>query len=338
MDIENVNEIFEKFKKTTVLVIGDVMIDCYITGKVSRISPEAPVPIVNAQSRNYRLGGAANVALNLKSLGSTPILCSVIGSDNKAKVFYDLMEDCGLDSVGLVPMYGRKTTVKYRIIGNNAHIVRVDDEKDEQLKERERRQFLTTVEQLIDHHDIDAVIIEDYDKGLFSKDLIEEIIAFANEQHIFVAVDPKKRNFNNYAHFNLFKPNLKELAFGCNIEDNVELKLEDIHALVKKFAAEKDIEKVMITMSANGIAFYDSKNDQFYYQNAFKRRVSDVSGAGDTVISVATLFLLSGESIEHTCLASNLAGGLVCEYVGVVPVNSMQLKNEIVNKSTAFEA
>ena len=123
MDMDKINEVFDQFRNTNVLVIGDVMIDCYITGKVTRISPEAPVPIVNAQSRTYRLGGAANVALNLKSLGAHPILCSVIGSDNKAKVFYDLMEDCDLDSVGLVPMYGRRTTVKYRIIGNNAHIV-----------------------------------------------------------------------------------------------------------------------------------------------------------------------------------------------------------------------
>ncbi len=337
MNIENVNAIFDQFNNATVLVIGDVMIDCYITGKVTRISPEAPVPIVNAQSRNYRLGGAANVALNLKSLGATPILCSVIGSDTKAKVFYDLMEDADMDSVGLVPMYGRKTTIKYRIIGNNAHIVRVDDEKDEQLKEREKRQFITTVEQLIEHHPIDAVIFEDYDKGLFSKDLIEEIIGFARAKNIFVAVDPKKRNFNNYSNVNLFKPNLKELASGLNIEDNIELKLDEIHALVKDFAAKKNIDKMMITMSAKGIAFYDSKLDKFYHQEAFKRRVSDVSGAGDTVISVATLFLLKEESIENTCLASNLAGGLVCEYVGVVPINSTQLKKEFISKSAASD-
>lgn len=130
MNMDNVNKTFEKFSNSNILVIGDVMIDCYITGTVSRISPEAPVPIVNANERSYRLGGAANVALNLKSLGATPILCSVIGSDNKAKVFYDLMEDAELDSVGIVPMFGRKTTIKYRIIGNNAHIVRVDDERD----------------------------------------------------------------------------------------------------------------------------------------------------------------------------------------------------------------
>lgn len=335
MDIENVNKTFEQFSNANVLVIGDVMIDCYITGKVTRISPEAPVPIVNAQNRNYRLGGAANVALNLKSMGATPILCSVIGSDNKAKVFYDLMEDCDLDAVGLVPMYGRKTTIKYRIIGNNAHIVRVDDERDEQLKEREKRQFITTVEQIIEHQHIDAMIFEDYDKGLFSKELIEEIIGFAKAKNIFVAVDPKKRNFNNYSNVNLFKPNLKELAAGLNIEENIELKLDEIHALVKKFSAEKNIDKMMITMSAQGIAFYDSKNDKFYHQEAFKRRVSDVSGAGDTVISVATLYLLSGETIENTCLASNLAGGIVCEYVGVVPINSGTLKSEIVKKSNS---
>ena len=329
MDKDKINQIFDKFSNANVLVIGDVMIDCYISGKVTRISPEAPVPIVNAQSRNYRLGGAANVALNLKSLGAKPILCSVIGSDNKSKVLYDLMEECELDSLGLVPIYGRRTTVKYRIIGNNAHIVRVDDERDEQLKEREKRQFLTTVEQVIDHNPIDAIIFEDYDKGLFSRDLIEEIITFAHKKNIFIAVDPKKRNFNNYQNVNLFKPNMKELSAGLNLEDNVALTLENIHDLTKKFATEKNIDMVLITMSDKGMAFYDRIADKFYHQEAFTRRVSDPSGAGDTVISVSTLFLLSKESMEMTCLASNLAGGLVCEYVGVVPINTAQLKSEI---------
>lgn len=338
MNMDNVNKTFEKFSNSNILVIGDVMIDCYITGTVSRISPEAPVPIVNANERSYRLGGAANVALNLKSLGATPILCSVIGSDNKAKVFYDLMEDAELDSVGIVPMFGRKTTIKYRIIGNNVHIVRVDDERDEQLNERQKRQFITTVEQVIEHQPIDAIIFEDYDKGLFSQEMIAEIINFAHQKNIYVAVDPKKRNFNSYEHVNLFKPNLKELAAGLHIEDNVALSLDDIHKLSKQFANEKDIDKVMITMSAKGIAFYDRKTDKFYHQDAFQRHVSDVSGAGDTVISVATLYLLNGETVESTCLASNLAGGLVCEYVGVVPVSSAQLKNEIVkNQSAAVE-
>lgn len=338
MNMDNVNKTFEKFNNSNILVIGDVMIDCYITGSVSRISPEAPVPIVNASERSYRLGGAANVALNLKSLGATPILCSVIGSDNKAKVFYDLMEDAELDSVGIVPMFGRKTTIKYRIIGNNVHIVRVDDERDEQLNERQKRQFITTVEQVIEHQPIDAIIFEDYDKGLFSQEMIAEIINFAHQKNIYVAVDPKKRNFNSYEHVNLFKPNLKELAAGFHIEDNVALSLDDIHKLSKQFANEKDIDKVMITMSAKGIAFYDRKTDKFYHQDAFQRHVSDVSGAGDTVISVATLYLLNGETVESTCLASNLAGGLVCEYVGVVPVSSAQLKNEIVkNQSAAVE-
>lgn len=338
MNMDNVNKTFEKFNNSNILVIGDVMIDCYIAGSVSRISPEAPVPIVNASERSYRLGGAANVALNLKSLGATPILCSVIGSDNKAKVFYDLMEDAELDSVGIVPMFGRKTTIKYRIIGNNAHIVRVDDERDEQLNERQKRQFITTVEQVIEHQPIDAIIFEDYDKGLFSQEMIAEIIDFAHQKNIYVAVDPKKRNFNSYEHVNLFKPNLKELAAGLHIEDNVALTLDDIHKLSKQFAIEKDIDKVMITMSAKGIAFYDRKTDKFYHQDAFQRHVSDVSGAGDTVISVATLYLLNGETVESTCLASNLAGGLVCEYVGVVPVSSAQLKNEIVkNQSAAVE-
>lgn len=328
------NEIFDKFQGTNILVIGDVMIDCYISGKVTRISPEAPVPIINAESRSYRLGGAANVALNLKSLGTNPILCSVIGSDNKAKVFYDLMEDADLDAVGIVPMFGRRTTIKYRIIGNNQQIARVDDERDVQLKEREKRQFITTMEQIIEHHPIDAIIFEDYDKGLFSKDLIMEIIHFAKKKGIFIAVDPKQRNFNYYSNVNLFKPNLKELSRGLHIEDNVELSLEDIHDIAKRFAMEKSIDMVMITMSAKGIAFYDRNQDQFYHHAAFPRHVSDVSGAGDTVISVATLFLLKENTMQMTCLAANIAGGLVCEYVGVVPVNKSHLRDEILKHSS----
>lgn len=328
MDIEKVNKIFDNFKDTNVLVVGDAMIDCYIEGKVNRISPEAPVPIVNAQTRNYRLGGAANVALNLKALGANPILCSVIGSDNKAKVFYELLEDAEMDSVGIVPMFGRRTTVKYRIIGNGQQVVRVDDEQVAVLKERERRQFLTTIEQLIEHHSINAIIFEDYDKGLFSPELINEIIHFAKDKNIFIAVDPKRRNFSNYANVNLFKPNLKELSHGVRIEDTVELSLEEIHKIAKDFANEKQIDKVMITMSAKGIAFYDRGLDSFYHHPAFQRHVSDVSGAGDTVIAVATLFLLNGNSIQDTCLAANIAGGLVCEHLGVVPVNTSRLKNE----------
>ncbi len=235
MKIDKVDQIFDEFKNAKILVIGDVMIDCYLTGKVSRISPEAPVPIVNVQSRSYRLGGAANVALNLKSLGADPILCSVIGSDSKAKVFYNLMEDCDLTSDAIVPMFGRRTTIKYRIIGNDCHIVRVDDERVQQLKEREKRQFLTTVEQIIDHNDIDALIFEDYDKGLFSQDLISEIIAFAHKKNIYVAVDPKEKNFNNYTNVNLFKPNMKELTKGLHMEENVELSLDEIHEVAKDF-------------------------------------------------------------------------------------------------------
>jgi rfaE bifunctional protein kinase chain/domain len=209
----------------------------------------------------------------------------------------------------------------------------VDDERVQQLKEREKRQFLTTVEQIIDHNVIDAIIFEDYDKGLFSKDLISEIISFAHKKKIFVAVDPKEKNFNNYTNVNLFKPNMKELSKGLHVEENVELSLEEIHDLAKDFAEKQHIDKVMVTMSSRGIAFYDRENDKFFHQPAFQRRVSDVSGAGDTVISVSSLYLLKGHSVEETCLASNLAGGLVCEYVGVVPINGAQLKFELAKHS-----
>lgn len=333
MNTQGVNDVFARFVDANVLVIGDVMIDCYIMGKVNRISPEAPVPIVNVQERIYRLGGAANVALNLKSLGAHPILCSVIGKDEKTDHFMQLMRDNDLESVGILSVDDRKTTIKYRIIGNNNQIVRVDDETEQQLPTDETERFYALVKQLIETRSVQAIVLEDYDKGLFSKKLITEIVTMARNNGIFVSVDPKKRHFNDYDSVNLFKPNLKELTVGLEFEESKELSLEDIHTLSKRFAETKGIDYMMITMSAKGVAFYDRKNDSFYHQDAFKRKISDVSGAGDTVISVATLCMTNGLSVEETCLMANLAGGIVCESLGVVPIDCTVLKNEFVNKS-----
>lgn len=161
------DSLFKSFENTTVLVVGDVMVDCYLNGKVNRISPEAPVPIMNVQNREYRLGGAANVALNLKSLGAKPVLCSVIGKDNKGTIFYNLLQKNDLDSLGIIHSTDRKTTIKYRVVGNKTQMLRIDDEDDSYLNEKESSQFLTTLTQIIDNQKIDVIVFVDYDKGLF---------------------------------------------------------------------------------------------------------------------------------------------------------------------------
>lgn len=327
-----IDTLFESFKKSTVLVIGDVMIDAYLKGSVSRISPEAPVPIVEVGERSYRIGGAANVALNLKSLGATPILCSVIGQDEKGSVFCNLLKDNDLSEEGIVTSTQRRTTVKYRVIGNKSQMLRIDEEDTCLLNETESDLLMSKIQSIFDGKRIDAVIFEDYDKGVLSKDLIRNVIRLAKATGALVTVDPKKRNFFDYDGADLFKPNLKELLDGLNDNRN-NLPLEKIRDLMSGFAKRKNIAIMMTTLSERGIAVYDEKTGTFFNQPAFLRKISDVSGAGDTVISVATLCLVAGIPVERTAVIANLAGGIVCEYAGVVPIGAEILKQHIISNS-----
>jgi len=326
------DSLFKSFENATVLVVGDVMVDCYLNGKVNRISPEAPVPIMNVQNREYRLGGAANVALNLKSLGANPVLCSVIGKDNKGTIFYSLLQKNDLDTLGIIPSTERKTTIKYRVVGNKTQMLRIDDEVDSYLTEKEASQFLTTLNQIIDNQKIDAIILVDYDKGLLSGKIIRQIIDLSKRMNIITTVDPKKRNFWNYEGVTMFKPNLHELCDGLRIENN-NFSQEEIHQLLKNFSIKQNIDYVMTTLSEKGIAIYDKKEDTFYSQPAFLRNISDVSGAGDTVMSISSLCLVAKLSAKKTAQLANLGGGIVCEYSGVVPITLEMLKGEMMKQN-----
>jgi D-glycero-beta-D-manno-heptose-7-phosphate kinase len=326
------DSLFKSFENATVLVVGDVMVDCYLNGKVNRISPEAPVPIMNVQNREYRLGGAANVALNLKSLGANPVLCSVIGKDNKGNIVYSLMQKNDLDALGIIPSTDRKTTIKYRVVGNKTQMLRIDDEDDSYLNEKEATQFLTTLNQIIDNQKIDAIILVDYDKGLLSANVIRQIVDLSKKLNIITTVDPKRRNFWNYEGVTLFKPNLQELCDGLRIE-NSNFSQEEIHQLLKDFAIKQNIDYVMTTLSEKGIAIYDKKEDTFYSQSAFLRNISDVSGAGDTVMSISSLCLIAKLSAKQTARLANLGGGIVCEYAGVVPITHEMLKAEMMKQN-----
>lgn len=329
---EQIKSIFEKFNQLNVLVIGDVMIDAYLWGKVERISPEAPVPIVALKHRESRLGGAANVALNVQSLGATPYLVSAIGEGARADEFLQLMDEQGLPKDGIVKCQDRLTTTKFRIIGNNAQMLRVDEEIEDVLEQEHQERLLQVIKNLIAQKKADVIIFEDYDKGVISQSLIREVVSLAQSKHIPVTVDPKKRNFMNYQGVTLFKPNLKELKEGLKLDLKLD-QPEEICQVLRDFQYRQNIDIVLATLSERGILISRKKGNhelESFSCPAHIRNISDVSGAGDTVISVASLCLALGLSDELIARLSNLAGGLVCEYVGVVPVPKEKLLSEAI--------
>ena len=318
--------IFEKFNSLNVLIIGDVMIDSYIWGKVERISPEAPVPVVRVTKKENRLGGAANVALNIQSLGACPYICAVIGDDSDGENFLSLLKAQGLSDEGLIKIKTRPTTVKTRIIAHNKQIARVDAETERNLSSSNSLLVLNKIKQIIADHRIDAIIFEDYDKGLITKELIDKTVKLAETMGIITVVDPKKRNFHAYKCVQLFKPNLKELREGLKIEIDPS-NIEQIEQAVEKLKKQLGAKTVMLTLSEHGV--YVSSANGNKHIPAHKRNIADVSGAGDTVIATAALCLAAGLNEFKTAEIANLAGGLVCEHVGVVPIDKARLLIEV---------
>lgn len=319
-----IEKLFKRFHQLTVLVIGDVMLDSYIWGTVDRISPEAPVPIVNVKKRENRLGGAANVARNIAALGGIPVLAATIGTDLEATLFTALLEEENLPVKGIMTCE-RATTVKTRIIGNNHQLLRVDAEDSSLLDEETAAAFEAHVLKLINGTSIDAIIFEDYDKGLINEQLIEKVVQLALQKKIPVAVDPKKRNFNFYKNVTLFKPNLKEMREGLKIEIPTK-DIAAVHAADIQLRGQLQHQISLITLSENGV--YVGETDAHQHFPAHVRSITDVSGAGDTVIAAATLCLAAQTSASFMAQLANLAGGIVCEKVGVVPIDAAVLKTE----------
>ncbi len=322
---DRIRDMFRQFNDLNVLVIGDVMIDSYVWGKVNRISPEAPVPIVSVARKERRLGGAANVALNLQALGANPILCSVIGVDAEGQAFLDLLRQQKLSQKGILKIRDRITTVKTRIIGNNTQLVRVDDEMDDDISSSETQQLLTLITYIVSHVKIDVIIFEDYNKGLITPRLISRVVELAKTKGIPTCVDPKKRNFNAYKGVTLFKPNLKELREGLKLDmsgDNVN----ELQRAVSSYRVKQKVDTVLVTLAEKGVITNSRKIKE--HLPAHIRTIADVSGAGDTVVSVAALCLALGSEDILTAAIANLSGGLVCEQIGVVPINKDQLLEE----------
>lgn len=322
----DVHALFNQFSQQRILVVGDVMIDAYMRGKVSRVSPEAPVPIVNLEKTEDRLGGAANVALNLASLGAEPILCAIVGDDRGGRTFNDILSIRGLSNEGIVKSADRITTIKTRVIGNNQHLLRIDEEVLSDISEQEEKEFVDRVQSLM-KEDINAIILEDYNKGLLTPKVIESIISMANERNIPVTVDPKKDNFFAYKNVTLFKPNLKELKEGIGLTSLDVTDRNAFESAVHKLESQLDNQITLVTLSEHGV-FVKRENNRHYIP-AHIRNIADVSGAGDTVIAVATLCLAAGLEIEYIADIANLSGGLVCEVSGVVPIEADLLRKEI---------
>lgn len=316
-------QLIEAFKGKKVMIVGDVMVDAYIMGKVDRISPEAPVPVVNIEARDMRLGGAANVALNIAALQAVPILCTIIGNDQEGTNFLNLIKKNGMPTEGILQSADRLTTTKTRILGNKHQLLRLDQEMTSDINSAEDASLIACFQKHIS--DCDVVILEDYNKGVLTETNIPLLIDIARKAGKPIAVDPKKKNFLAYRHVSLFKPNLKEIKEGLNSDQNLKLRPNLIEA-VKALNHALENTYTMVTLSEDGVMVTD--HSDFDFIPAHVRNISDVSGAGDTVISVASLCLACGAD-KHTLAAlSNLAGGLVCEESGVVPINLNKLIKE----------
>ena len=302
------------------------MVDSYLFGNVERISPEAPVPIVDITNKQNKLGGAANVATNIKNLGGTPILCSFIGEDENGEVFLSLLKNLNISTEYIYKLKSRITTNKTRIIGNNHQMLRVDEEFKDELNKQDQVYLLIIINKIIKNKKVDCILIEDYDKGIINKYIIKQLSNISKVLNIPIIVDPKKKNFSFYENIKLFKPNLKELKEGLNLSNsNITELLETGSSILHS----RGIEIVFITLSENGIFLSYNKDNKIINKiiPSTPREVVDVSGAGDTVISVISM-LLNDLDIEEIAKISNIAGGIVCEEVGVVPIDKEKLLKE----------
>lgn len=323
--MENLQKLFESFSTLKVGVIGDVMLDTYMWGRVDRISPEAPVPIVQLEEKEYRIGGAGNVALNCHSLGSQVFILSVIGDDKEGVLVEELFNENMIDTSYLLKSPSRITTSKTRIISRNQQMIRLDNEITVDLDQENEELLLQNVRSFIQTGDPDVIIFEDYNKGILTERIIHEVIAICKEAGVITAVDPKRRNFFSYRHADIFKPNLVEVKQGLNIliDEVTNPLLSKIHLELKNVLEHK---VSFITLSDKGV-FYQ-KDGMAKIIPSHLRNIADVSGAGDTVIAVAALVYTATQNVHLMAEIANIAGGLVCEEVGTVAIDKGRLQRE----------
>ncbi|MBU1095574.1 MAG: D-glycero-beta-D-manno-heptose-7-phosphate kinase [Bacteroidetes bacterium] len=315
-----------KFENKKIAVIGDMMLDGYYWGDVKRISPEAPVPVVEIEKEFFRFGGAANVILNIKSLGGIPYPIGIIGDDQEGTIFKRLLDEYDIDSSGLIVSTERPTTVKIRVIANKQHIVRIDKEVKDNINADLELQVIEKFNSILS--ELDAVILEDYNKGVLTEYVITESIKSANKENKIIAVDPKFINFFSYENVTVFKPNKKESEDAFNMRIVTD---DDVKKVGSKLIQKLNAKHILITLGDQGLALFNSENKLLRIPTK-ARKVADVSGAGDTVIATLTMALASGINISDAAYLANFAGGLVCEEMGIVPINPDNLIAELLEE------
>ncbi|HOK13483.1 MAG TPA: D-glycero-beta-D-manno-heptose-7-phosphate kinase [Candidatus Kapabacteria bacterium] len=322
LSVDRAKEIIQNVANRRIAVIGDVMLDRYFWGSVSRVSPEAPVPVVDLESETFHLGGAANVAANLKSLGARPYLFGVLGCDKFADIFIDISQKIGIEPSGLFQDGARPTTLKTRIIGNNQQLLRLDLEKRTAIDKSAIDFIIRKIEET---DDFAAIILQDYNKGAITAELIHLVIEFAKSKSIPVFVDPKFANFFEYNEVTLFKPNKREAELALNLEIKSDEALNEAgNQLLSKLKADN----VLITLGSEGMRLFKS-NGEIKSVPTRARKVADVSGAGDTVIATLAATYSAGATVEEAATLANFAAGVVCEEPGIVSVQIDKLINAV---------
>ena len=331
INVNDIESLFTSFATTKIGVVGDIMLDTYWWGIVDRISPEAPVPIVSLQRKETRIGGAANVALNLRSLGAPTILFSVIGKDAEGTDLANLLNKEGINTSYIHESETRVTTNKVRIMGRNQQMMRLDHEHTNDITSEQEAALLNSFYKYVDTENPSLIILEDYNKGVLTPNIITSVIDYCNVKGIPTAVDPKQKNFLAYKNCTLFKPNLKEVKEGLKITIG-DITLQNMNKVHTVLNENLHNAISFITLSEHGVYFSDGEAQKLIPTHI--RNISDVSGAGDTVIAVASLVYASSKNMLFAAEISNIAGGMVCVLVGTAPINKNDLAAEVVKLLT----
>lgn len=324
IDIQNYRRYIENIRSLKIGVIGDIMLDVYYWGRTERISPEAPVPVVNIGREEVKPGGAANVGLNIKTLGAEPVMFGIVGSDINGSVFVENMISKHISTDSIVIDKKRSTTVKTRILASNQHVVRFDRENSEEISSRTEKKLLTLIENRI--RELDAIIFQDYNKGMLTEKLIKSVIRTAKKLNIIVAVDPKLKNISSYKGADIFKPNLRETEEILNRKIFSESEIEKAGKDIMEFL---DLRKLVITLSERGMAIFDDSGKMKIVPSK-TTKIANVSGAGDTVIATLVSYLCAGAKFDEACTIANYAASIVVEDVSIIPVNQDDLENRLI--------
>ena len=320
LDEAGIDRILGQFQGKRIAVLGDLMLDRYYWGSVHRISPEAPVPVVEVESESVRFGGAANVANNILALGGVPFLIGLVGNDHPGQMMAEMMSERGMDTGGLVTDADRPTTMKTRVIASEQHVVRIDNEAKTPCPEHLQSSIVDGIRYHI--HALDAILIEDYNKGVITQAVIDEVLAVARKYNKIVTVDPKFDNFLEFKGVTVFKPNRRETedVLGGRLRTD-----EEVERAGRKLLELLGAENVLLTRGEEGMSLFQRDGGSCHLPTAAEH-VVDVSGAGDTVISTLTIALAAGAPMRDACVLANCAGGVVVGSVGIVPVTPAQIR------------